>query len=83
MIPALCVLSHALSVEERLGYLEKAVKESSFSGTDLKFSGELEFEYVDTEKNVLLKNEYYINREMTGGDEVDNDELLVQLEIKF
>ncbi|MBA3051953.1 MAG: hypothetical protein ABII20_02590 [Candidatus Omnitrophota bacterium] len=38
---------------------------------------------VEIEKNVLLKNEYYINRESTGGAEVDNDELLVQLEIRF
>ncbi len=38
---------------------------------------------IEIEKNVLLKNEYCINRESTGGAEVDNDELLVQLEIKF
>ena len=34
-------------------------------------------------KNVKLKTEYYINDEKTGGREVDNDELLVQLEFKF
>ncbi len=30
-----------------------------------------------------IKLEYYVNGETTGGAEVDNDELIVQLEIKF
>ena len=34
-------------------------------------------------KNVKLKTEYYINDEKTGGRNVDNNELLVQLEYKF
>jgi len=34
-------------------------------------------------KNVKLKTEYYINDEKTGGRDVDNNELLVQLEFKF
>jgi len=37
----------------------------------------------DIYKNVKVKAEYYINDEDTGGSEPDNDELLVQLEIKF
>ncbi|HDS09020.1 MAG TPA: hypothetical protein ENN73_02230 [Firmicutes bacterium] len=32
---------------------------------------------------VILKTEYYINNEETGDAGVDNDELLIQLEIKF
>lgn len=34
-------------------------------------------------KNVKLKAEYYINEEDTGGKDVNNDELLLQLQIKF
>lgn len=38
---------------------------------------------LDLYKNAKLKVEYYINDEETGARDVDNDELLVQLEIKF
>lgn len=38
---------------------------------------------TDVYKNIKLRTEYYINDEETGGREVDNDELLVQLEVKF
>ena len=38
---------------------------------------------VDFYKNTKLKIEYYVNDEGTGGSEVSNDELLVQLEVKF
>jgi len=34
-------------------------------------------------KNVKVKTEYYINGETTGGSEPNNNELLVQLEVKF
>ena len=34
-------------------------------------------------KNVKLKTEYYINDEKIGGREINNDEVLVQLELKF
>ncbi len=34
-------------------------------------------------KGVKVKTEYYFNDEKTGGPDVDNNELLVQLEIKF
>ncbi len=37
---------------------------------------------VDFYKNTKLKIEYYVNDE-TGGSEVSNDEVLVQLEVKF
>ncbi len=33
--------------------------------------------------HVQIKAEYYINDEDTGGRDVDNDELLIQLEVKF
>jgi hypothetical protein len=38
---------------------------------------------TDVVKNLKVKIEYYLNDEDTGGAEVDNDELLVQLEAKF
>lgn len=38
---------------------------------------------IDFYKNTKLKLEYYINTEDTGGEEVDNDEFLAQLEVKF
>jgi hypothetical protein len=38
---------------------------------------------TDVAKNLKIKVEYYLNDEDTGGSEVDNDELLVQLEAKF
>ncbi len=34
-------------------------------------------------KNVKLKTEYYVNDEDTGAEDVDNDEFLTQLEVKF
>jgi hypothetical protein len=34
-------------------------------------------------KNVKLKAEYYINEEDTGGDDVNNNEFLLQLQYKF
>ncbi|MDD3627602.1 MAG: hypothetical protein PHV06_09815, partial [bacterium] len=34
-------------------------------------------------KGVMVKTEYYMNDENTGNGKVDNDELLIQLEIKF
>lgn len=34
-------------------------------------------------KNLKLKAEYYMNGEDTGGDDVDNNELLMQLQIKL
>ena len=34
-------------------------------------------------KNLKLKTEYYLNNEETGGADVNNNELLVQLEAKF
>ncbi|MDP7421226.1 MAG: S-layer homology domain-containing protein [bacterium] len=37
----------------------------------------------DFTKNTKLKVEYYVNDEDTGGAEVNNDEMLVQLEFKF
>jgi len=38
---------------------------------------------IDLYNNTKLKVEYYINEESTSDREVDNDELLVQLEVKF
>ncbi len=38
---------------------------------------------LDVHKNIKIKTEYYINGEDTGDAAVDNDELLVQLEIKL
>jgi len=38
---------------------------------------------TDVYKQVKLKTEYYVNGEDTGDAAVDNDELLVQLEVKF
>lgn len=38
---------------------------------------------LDIYKNIKIKAEYYINDESTGGKELDNDELMVQLEVKF
>ena len=38
---------------------------------------------TDVVQNIKLKTEYYLNREDTGGGGVDNDEFLVQLEVKF
>jgi hypothetical protein len=38
---------------------------------------------TDVYENIKLKTEYYINNEDTGDEDVDNDELLVQLEVKF
>lgn len=38
---------------------------------------------IDLYEDTKLKLEYYINDEKTGGGDVDNDELLVQLEVKF
>ena len=38
---------------------------------------------ADLVKNTKIKTEYYINDESTGGSGVDNNELLVQLEVKF
>lgn len=37
----------------------------------------------DLYKNTKLKLEYYVNAEDTGGDDIDNNEFLAQLEIKF
>lgn len=38
---------------------------------------------TDVYKNVKLKTEYFINEEDTGGGDIDNNEFLTQLEIKF
>lgn len=38
---------------------------------------------VDLYKNTKIKAEYYLNGEDTGGAELDNNEILVQLEVKF
>jgi hypothetical protein len=38
---------------------------------------------IDVAKNLKIKNEYYFNKESTGGGDVDNDELLIQFEAKF
>ncbi len=38
---------------------------------------------TDVVKNTKIKTEFYINEESTGGPDVDNNEVLVQLEIKF
>ena len=38
---------------------------------------------TDIYKNVKLKTEYYINEEDTGGEDVNNNEFMTQLEIKF
>jgi hypothetical protein len=38
---------------------------------------------TDIVKNLKVKTEYYFHDEDTGGDDVDNNELLVQLEAKF
>jgi cell division protein FtsB len=38
---------------------------------------------TDVYKNVKLKTEYFVNDEDTGAADVNNDEILVQLEIKF
>lgn len=37
----------------------------------------------DLYKNTKLRLEYYVNDEDTGGDDIDNNEFLAQLEIKF
>lgn len=37
----------------------------------------------DLYKNAKIKAEYYLNDEDTGGSDVDNDEILVQMEVKF
>ena len=38
---------------------------------------------IDVVKNLKIKTEYYLNDEDTGGSDVNNDELLIQLEAKF
>ena len=38
---------------------------------------------TDLSKNMKLKLEYAINDETTGGDDVNNDEFVAQLELKF
>ncbi len=38
---------------------------------------------LDVHKNIKLKTEYYLNNQDTGDAAVENDELLVQLEVKF
>lgn len=38
---------------------------------------------IEVTRNVILKAEYYLNGETTGRDDVNNDEFLLQLEVKF
>ena len=38
---------------------------------------------ISAYKNVKLKTEVFINDEDTGADDIENDEFLTQLEIKF
>ncbi len=38
---------------------------------------------IEIAKGLMLKTEYYLNGETTGGDNVKNDELLMQMEIRF
>jgi len=38
---------------------------------------------IDLYKHTKLKLEYYVNKEVTGGSEIANNELLAQLEVKF
>ncbi len=38
---------------------------------------------IEIAKGVMIKTEYYLNGEATGGDNVNNDEFLVQMELKF
>ncbi|MBD3609605.1 MAG: hypothetical protein HUJ30_03560 [Gammaproteobacteria bacterium] len=38
---------------------------------------------ADVTKGVKLKAEYYLNGEETGGAEIDNNEFMLQLEVKF
>lgn len=38
---------------------------------------------MEITKGVILRTEYYLNGEATGGDDVSNDEFLMQIEVKF
>ncbi len=87
-------LSYKIGLEggERLQAIEPVVSYGTLTvdvANDINLSGTWDrtklavgvlFHLVDKTK---IKLEYYVNGEETGGAEKDNDELMVQLEIKF
>lgn len=72
-------------VEPVISYSEYNVDSTKATGSPLGWDREkwIFASIIDFYKNTKLKLEYYINDEDTGGEEVDNDEFLAQLEVKF
>lgn len=78
----------------RLGWGAELEFELSAAGSDAgepapHFQNDQLYLYPELERTptfaegLLLKTEYYANGEKTGGMDVDNDEILLQLELKW